>query len=97
VVAAHFGGWRRWHEVDRELIGANLFLDVCFVLGFLPADSLVAMIRRHGVERVFFATDSPWRDQAAELRAFTELPLTPDEQRRILWDNAAELFGFAER
>ena len=97
VAAAHFGGWRLWHEVDRELIGHHLYLDVCFVLGFLPDDQLVDMIRRHGVERVLFASDSPWRDQAADLQTFTALPLTPDEQRRILWDNAAELFGFAGR
>jgi uncharacterized protein len=93
VVAAHFGGWRLWADVEKQLLGRPLFLDLSFVLGFLPDARIVDLVRRHGVERVLFATDAPWRDQREELEAFRRLPFTAAEERRLLWDNAAGLFG----
>jgi len=92
VVAAHFGGWRLWDEVAAELIGRPLFLDLSFVTGLLPEARIVQLVRRHGVERVLFGTDAPWRDQRLELEAFRSLPFSAGEQRRMLWDNAAQLF-----
>ncbi len=96
LVAAHFGSWKMWDEVDRELVGTDVFLDLSFVFGILPDEALVEMSRRHGVDKILFGTDAPWRDPVQELAYFLALPFTPDEQRRMLWENAARLFGFAE-
>lgn len=94
TVAAHLGGWRLWDEVATELLGRPIFLDLSFVTGLLPAARIVELARRHGVGRVLFATDAPWRDQGEELAAFRNLPFTAGEQIRILWENAAALFRF---
>ena len=94
MVAAHFGSWRMWADVKRELIGRRVFLDLSFLFGELPDREIVDMIRAHDPERVLFATDAPWRDQKKDLNHFLELPLTADEQAAILWQNAAALFGF---
>jgi predicted TIM-barrel fold metal-dependent hydrolase len=94
IIAGHFGGWRMWDEVERDLLGAPVWLDLAFVLEVLPPERATAMIRRHGVERVLFGTDSPWCDPARTLAIFHRLPLTPDEREKILWSNAAGLFHF---
>ena len=87
LIAAHFGGFELWDDVERELVGLPVFLDTSFA--FDVDEQFVRMVRRHGAARVLFATDAPWQDQAATLAAFRRLPLTPDEQRAILWENAA--------
>ena len=92
LIAAHFGGFRLWNDVERELLGLPVYLDTSFTLGFLPDESFVRMVRRHGADRVLFASDAPWQDPAATLAAFRRLPLTPAEQHAILWGNAARLF-----
>ncbi|OPZ27390.1 MAG: Amidohydrolase [Lentisphaerae bacterium ADurb.BinA184] len=94
LVAAHFGGWRLWDEVDRRLVGQPVYLDVSFIFGMLPDARIVEMARRHGVERVVYGSDAPWRSQADDLRYFLSLPFTVEEQERILWRNAAGLLGF---
>lgn len=92
VIAGHFGGWSMWDEVERELLGASVFLDLAFVPGFLQSEQLVRMIRRHGADRVLFGTDAPWLDPATVLAEFLKLPLVLGEQEKILWQNAAGLF-----
>lgn len=93
LVAAHFGGWRQWDEVRRHLLGAPVWFDLAFTFGYLPDAEVVAMIRRHGVERVLFGSDAPWGDPGLGLAALRRLPFTPAERDAILWDNAATLFG----
>jgi len=93
VVAAHFGGWKMWDAVRTELAGSPVYLDLSFTFGLWPDEKVVEMIREHGVERVLFGTDAPWRDQAAEVRHFTALPLSPADRSAIAWENAARLLG----
>lgn len=62
-------------------------------LALLGEAQFVRMIRAFGANRVLFGTDCPWGDQAAELKRFRALPLTAEEQERILWGNAMELMG----
>lgn len=96
VIAAHFGGWRMWDDVDRFLIGRNLYLDTSFTLERLPPERFVDMVRRHGCHRVLFGSDSPWTDQKASVARFRSLPLSQNEQAAILWNNAVELFGIEQ-
>ena len=49
------------------------------------------LIRAFGADHTLFGTDSPWEDQAAEVRRIHALPLTDAEKQQILYDNAARL------
>ena len=91
LIAAHLGGFEMWDEFERELAGQPLFLDTSYTLGILPDEQFLRIVRRHGVERVLFGSDGPWQDPAEALARLLRLPLTPAEQRAILWDNAARL------
>ena len=64
-------------------------------LALLSEKRFVRLIRAFGAERVLFGTDSPWGDQANELRRFLSLPLTDEEKRLILSENAERLLRSA--
>ena len=96
LIAAHFGGFQHWDEVERELVGLPLYLDTSFAAGHAPQEQFLRIARRHGVDRILFGTDAPWQDPPAVRAALLQLPLTPAEQRAILWDNAARLLGLPE-
>lgn len=93
VVAAHFGGFKMWDDVDRHLIGKPVWLETSFTLSWLPAAEFVRMARRHGIERVMFGTDSPWADQGAEIALMEKTGLTDAELAAVFHDNAARLLG----
>lgn len=93
LVAAHLGGWRLWDEVEQHLLGLPVCWDISFTNSFIPDARLVALVRRHGVERVLFGSDGPWRDLLLDADWFRSLPFTPAEQQAIGWGNAARLLA----
>ena len=93
LICAHFGGYEMWDEVEATLLGRDVWLDTSYTVGRLSDERLVDMIRRHGIERVLFGTDTPWEDQAKEVEAFRRLPLTGDEREAIFSTNAMALLG----
>jgi uncharacterized protein len=94
VIAAHMGGFRVWNEAEEHLVGTEVYLDISFCPEEELSDSeMVRLIRKHGAERVLFASDFPMRDPAADAERLTRLDLTPDEKEDIAWRNAARLLG----
>lgn len=96
LIAAHFGGFQLWDDVERELVGLPVYLDTSFAVGYMPDEQFLRMVRRHGPERVLFGSDAPWQDQPATLARFLTLPLTEVERRAMLWDNARRLLDFPD-
>ena len=91
VVAAHFGGFKMWDDVEKYLVGRNLWLDTSFTLSWFPVERFVKMARTHGIEKVVFGTDSPWADQGAEVALLAGSGLTEPELDAVFYDNAAKL------
>ena len=91
MILAHLGGFRQWEEVARVLIGRDVYLDTSYVLGHLPDEDFVTMVRAHGADRVLFGTDSPWADQKGELEHLRSLPFSEKELDNICGENAARL------
>lgn len=57
----------------------------------LSPAAFVSLARAHGTEKILFATDSPWAPQQSYVDFIRSCGLTPGEQQRILYDNAAGL------
>ena len=93
VIAAHFGGYQCWDGVEERLIGTPIYLDTAYTLPELSPERMVDMARRHGVGRVIFGTDSPWRDIAGEVAAVSQSGFSDAELEKILWKNAARILG----
>jgi predicted TIM-barrel fold metal-dependent hydrolase len=110
LVLAHMGGWKNWQRVAENLAHTGCYLDTAISLGsivpiddhYAPTDlpllseeDFVSLVRAFGSHRVLFGTDSPWADQAEEIRKLTSLPLTQAELENILSRNAARLLNLA--
>jgi predicted TIM-barrel fold metal-dependent hydrolase len=94
IIAAHMGGADMYQEVERYLLGRDIYLDTSFVLRKMPAPLLKRFFARHPIERFLFGTDSPWLDQGEELRFLLSLPfLTDDAKEKIVGTNTARLLG----
>lgn len=95
LVACHFGGYRLLDEAQQHVVGLPVHLDTSWppsLAGLDPAE-VRELLRRHGVERVVFASDWPMADPAAEVAAVRALGLDDDETEAVLGGNATRLLG----
>lgn len=109
LVLAHMGGWDGWKDVEQYLAGAPLWMDTAFTLGLIepapgtertPDESMMMnseeflrLARKHGTDRILFATDSPWSSQPVYRNHFRKMGLTPEEERSIMGENARKLLN----
>ena len=89
VIAAHFGGYTEWDEAYELLAGRNLWFDTSSTLWKLPTEKAIKIINKHGYKNFFFGSDFPMWDHSEELKRFLSLGLTEEENKAILYDNAA--------
>ena len=93
VVAAHWGGYCCGAEVIDKLCGENLYFDLSFGYGCIPKPSAQAILDKHGPDRLLFGSDMPWHRPEWELRLLHSLNISPEDQEKILWKNAAKLLN----
>ncbi|MEN8141382.1 MAG: amidohydrolase family protein [Thermodesulfobacteriota bacterium] len=93
LVAAHLGSWQLWHEVESELLGEDIYLDLAFALPYLDRAQALRILENHRPERLLFGSDSPWADQGAAIAAIKELGLAKGLEENILWKNGDELLA----
>jgi len=91
IIAAHMGGYSCWDDVERYLVGRELYFDTSYSMADLGAERMTDLIHAHGAGRILFGTDSPWTDQSAEVANIRALPLTDDEKAAILGGTALRL------
>lgn len=97
LIACHYGGYHRLDEAEEHVVGSRVTLETSWppTLAELEPERLVALIRRHGADRVVYGSDWPMADPAAEIAAIRNLGLTDDEVDGILGGNVARLLGLA--
>ncbi len=93
VVGAHLAGWSVWEEACEKLGQLpNLYMDCCSCFAFMTRERAAEIIRHYGADRVLFGTDYPMWPVDKELETLLSLGFTQAEYRRMLWDNAYEIF-----
>lgn len=97
MIACHYGGYHRLDEAEQHVVGSHMTLETSWppTLAEVDPDRLVAIIRRHGADRVVFGSDWPMADPAAEIAAIRKLGLSKQEEDGILGDNLARLLGLS--
>lgn len=93
LVLAHMGGNEMWDEVEKYLVGQNVYFDTGVILDRMPQEQFLRIIRNHGTDRIVFGTDSPWADQTYFVRLLNEMPLDGKEKEAIFAGNAKKLLG----
>lgn len=95
-IAAHFGGYSRWEEAYEYLCGEDIYFDTSSSLDKLSDDMAMKMIRKHGVEKMLYASDYPIITHKECLERFLKLPLTREEREAVCWKNAAQLLKITD-
>lgn len=93
VIVAHIGGYRLWDDVERVLVGRDVFFDLSYGIDHLPPEQLLRIVTRHGADKILFGSDYPWRDPADIDRVLSELPLSDGQFSLIRSGNAERLLG----
>lgn len=91
VVGAHMGGHRMFDEVAQLLTSMNLYLDTSFAHYILGDVKFEELIRKHGVERILFGSDSPWDDPNQQMNIIDSLGFSSKEKDMIFYKNAQRL------
>lgn len=91
VIAAHWGGVGCAEEVIKRLCGLPLYFDTSMGYFMLSRPYAEQILERHGLEKMLFASDSPWHTPQMELRLLRSLGLTEEELDVICYQNAARL------
>ena len=92
-VLAHLGGSEQLNEVLEVLCGEDVYFDTAYSLPFTEDDVLHALIKRHGAEKILFATDSPWGEQSAFAERIASLPISAEDKNKIFSENAKAILG----
>lgn len=93
LIIAHMGGYMRWDEAEKFLVGQNLYFDTSSTLFVLPEARMIDIIRKHGPEKILFGTDYPIIKHKYEVNRFLRLDLTDEEKELIMWKNAYKLLN----
>lgn len=109
LVLAHMGNWACWDDVEQYLCGAPVWFDTAFAIGpitqdqaksgtpylqsNLSAEAFVRIVRKHGADKILFATDSPWESQKDYVGRVEAMPLDKTEKDLIFSGNAVKLLG----
>lgn len=91
LIAAHLGGWRQWDDVERYLVGTNIYLDTAFIKDHIAPEQAKRIIEQHGAARILFGSDSPWERPADTLAFLQGLGLTQHQLDQITHENALHL------
>jgi len=90
--------------VERDLTGAPVWFDTAFAIGIITQDEaksgtpylscnlkeadFMRIVRKHGADKILFATDSPWEDQMDYVNRIQEMPLSSEEKTMMFGENA---------
>lgn len=91
LVLAHMGGNLMFDEVEARLVGRDVYFDTSYVLDKRNPWQLMRIMRNHGIDKILFATDSPWGGQKEFVEMLYKLPFTKEEREKIAYKNASAL------
>jgi predicted TIM-barrel fold metal-dependent hydrolase len=91
IIAAHFGGFRLWQEVEEYLLGKDIYLDTSFFFDYLPKEEVRRLLLSHRQDRLLFGTDFPLIDQKKDIDFLKTLDLPLGLAERIFSLNSREL------
>ena len=90
LVLAHMGSYGMPDEVLKKLCGRRVFMDTAAVLDMYP-EKCAEIIKKHGADRILFATDSPWKSQKAYIDLLDSLEISSEDKDKIFYKNAEKL------
>ena len=97
LVLAHMGGWKQWDEVYEYLAGEQVYLDTAFCFDYMSEEMFLKLYKKHGADKILFATDSPWSDAGRDREVIRGLPLSEADKEAIFFENALKLLNDSKK
>lgn len=91
AIGAHLGGYSRWDDAERYLIGKDLYIDTSSCFRKISYERIRSIIRRHDINKVMFGTDYPIERHDYCVENFLKLGLGDTELEKIFYTNADRL------
>ncbi len=90
-VLAHYGAHEQWQETLEILAGLDVYFDTAYTLDSISPELFKKILYKHGVDKVLFATDCPWRGIDEHLAVLKSYGLDKETEEKILYKNALKL------
>jgi hypothetical protein len=94
VVLAHMGAYKMWDEVERYIVGKEVYLDLAYC-SEMDNSQLKRIIANHGSDKILFASDFPWERAAKVKEKVESLGLNDKDKNNIYRKNASRLLGLS--
>ena len=62
---------------------------------YCPKDLFEFIVKKHGADRILFASDSPWSDTAEAADMIRSCDLSEEDKQKILHVSAEKLLGLS--
>ena len=92
-VLAHLGANEMVNEVLDILAGEDVYFDTAYVLRTTDEKTFKEIIKRHGSDKILFASDSPWSDIKNDVQIIKSYKLDTETEEKILFKNAKALLS----
>ncbi len=91
LIAAHLGGFEMWDDVEKYLVGSEMYFDISCACSLIENEQFLRIIRNHGADKILYGSDSPWKSQSSPLEELKKLDLTQEEMDLITHKNAMKI------
>lgn len=93
VILAHFGGLMHWDDVEKYLIGQNVYLDTSMCRSFSTPEQFSRMVANHDENKILFGSDCPWENPLSDAMYIASMDLSYAKKQKIFSQNAKLLLG----
>ncbi len=93
LVLAHMGGNELFSDVYDMLCGEDVYLDTAYVLRFIGKEMFTKILKKHGEDKILFASDSPWSSIEGGVDILRSYGLDKNVEEKLLCTNARLLLG----
>lgn len=93
LVLAHFGSSQMVNEFLDLVAGENVYIDTALVLKHLSFEDFNKVLKKHGEDKILFASDSPWSDIESDVNIVKNFVKDKNVLNKILYQNAEKLLG----
>ncbi|MBQ2676537.1 MAG: amidohydrolase family protein [Clostridia bacterium] len=91
VVAAHMGGYMLWDDVEKHLVGKDVYFDTGFCYSRMPVLQAKRIVKNHGADKILLGSDLPWSPTEREVDFVKAFDLQKEDEEKILFENAKRL------
>lgn len=92
IVAAHLGGYRMWNDVEKYLVGREIYFDLSYVFGHIELSRATKIMQSHGLNKILYGSDFPFARQEEDIDVVRSLDISQEDKDNILSGNFLRLY-----